>query len=198
MPILKKTHNRALEMVEAAQDRIAKMGFGNPFDDTASELKNETVAVWHEDDMDGNRIWLRAMLDGPRLETETIYDLKTTESAHPKAIAARAKPMGHDMQDVFYRRGVTTLRPHLNGRLKFIFFYVETKYPFSVVPVELNGEFKTIAQSRVERAIHLWRTCLKADHWPAYANGIIKIEPKPWDLMAEFGAENTEAVMAKI
>lgn len=191
-PVLKKNLNRAEEMAGIARDRMVKLGLGNPFDDATSELKNETVAVWTE-----RGIWCRAMLDAPRLEQGIIFDLKTTNSAHPRAIAARAGPMGHHMQDSWYRRAVTTLRPELEGRLKFIFIHVETKYPFAVTPVEMNGEFKTIGTSACEAAIELWRRCTETNHWPAYAEKLITIEPKPWLLVEEFGRETAEETMRK-
>lgn len=157
---------------------------------------SERVMIWHEGDT-----WMRAMCDKLFIDEDAgkavILDLKTTEQAHPKAIRSRILPMGYALQQDFYSGGLRTIRPELAGRIKFYFLFMEVNPPFALVPCELSGEFLAIACSQTSRAISLWRECLKENRWPEYVGAIEKLEPKPYELLEEFGADSLGETMGR-
>ena len=187
----------ALELAQAraatVRKRLDDMGYDYVFRDGLKEC----VIVWQEKD-----IWLRAMIDNLIIDedsrTAEIFDLKTTaKSAHPSACSNLIRSLGYDLSKAFYERAVAAVRPDLNGRIKFRWIFAEVEEPNAVTPVEINGEWATIAYSKCDRAINLWRACMQTDKWPAYTNELVKLEPKPWQLMAESGAESSRDVMEK-
>lgn len=180
-PILERERDRAQRMVDIVQDRLAHRGLEHAF----TGHQNELVAIWKEDD-----IWCRCMMDGPRFDHGVIYDFKTTTSAHPAAIAKKMTEMAIDMQSIWYPRGVVKLKPELAGRLKQVTVFAEVEWPHAVTTVELNGEFIQLAESKVERAVALWRQCMNSKTWPEYSEAILRIGPKPWDMVAEEAARN--------
>lgn len=183
-PIKAADHARAQDATRAWFRQLEDFGLGYVFNPAQGE--SEKVVAWK----DGG-VWCRAMIDRLFLERGYIWDLKCMGvSAHPKACASRIVSMGYDLRSEFYKRGVTTLIPELNGRLKFGFIFAETTPPYAVTPVlELDGMWKTLGVSKMSRAIEAWGKCLAANRWPAYVEKPFVAECPPWELNKEMGAE---------
>jgi hypothetical protein len=37
-----------------------------------------------------------------------------------------------------------------------------------------------MGQEKIDRALRIWRKCLKEDNWPGYSNNISVIDPPAW------------------
>jgi hypothetical protein len=156
---------------------------------------SEQAMVWNE-----GAVWCRALCDRLCINEDNksaiIFDVKTCASAHPMAIEKQMGSMGYNVQADFYSTGLRTLRPDLSGRIRFVFLFIEKKPPFSFVPCEMTGEGYAVACSKTSRAISLWRECTAQNRWPGYCSEVLKIEPKPWELASEIGAESLGEKMA--
>lgn len=182
IPVLQETYERALALKEGAKAEFMRLG-------VAYELslgRSEVVGVWQEEGF-----WLRAMYDRlfMSIDTATVYDLKITENAHPDACKRQIGNMNYHLQDAHYLRGLEKIMPVLAGRTRFIFLFIENAAPFSVTPIELNGEFKKLAAMQWERAFALWKQCLMTDTWPAYTDKLVRVEPPGWLMASELQKE---------
>ncbi len=184
IPALRKVVNRAKEMVKVADKKIAEYGLADDW----MNAQPEVVLVFRD-----GKVLCRAMLDRVFIDRERgrahIFDIKcgvTNPTSLPKHIINQS----YHAQDYFYTRGIEILVPEVVGRIEFTFIHIETEDPYDVVPSRLNGEFKMLGLSKMMRAILLWEKCRAENHWPSYTNAIVKLEPPPWALQAEFGAKS--------
>lgn len=185
IPVVQKTLERARAMVAAILKQLPALGLNQVTQDGQAEV----CGFWKEGDA-----WLRFMCDRLIIwEHEGrghIYDWKTmSQSAHPRACAARIANMGYDIQRAHYLRGLEALRPDLAGRIDFTFLFVETFGPYAVTPIQLDGEWSAIGQSKWERALQKWKECQASGEWPGYAQDTIRLEAPKWALMQEIEAE---------
>ncbi len=182
IPVLQETYERALALEEGAKTEFARLGILEAF----ASGKSEVCAAWQEDGF-----WLRAMFDRLVMTPDfaTVYDLKITESAHPSACAKQIANMNYHLQDHHYLRAIEKLFPPLAGRTKFVFLFIENSAPFSVTPVEINGEWKAMAAMQWERAFALWKKCLTDGVWPTYTDKTVRVEPPGWMMAAELKKE---------
>ena len=178
--ILRKTYDRGIALRDGALGWLDKLGLKTAF----LEAQSEVVALF-----DDATVRCRVMYDKINLSTGQIYDIKITESANPKACERQIVNMSYDLQEVFYRKGVKHLLPMLAGREKFTFLFIENKYPFCVTPMELNGEFQTLGESKYGFAYAVWLLCNQNNQWPAYTDRVVRAAPPGWALNAEFGRD---------
>lgn len=175
VPVLPKQYDRIMAMVNAAR------GFIN-----LSELKGlwdtggpERTIVWQEDG-----IWLRARLDWITADHKIVLDYKTCESAQPDAFIRQLARMNYDLQAAFYRRGVIAL----TGEVPlWSFLAQEADAPHACSLVGMSESYWAIADAKVERAIKIWRECMRTGRWPAYGTRIHYATPPTW-VMAEHEA----------
>lgn len=178
IPVLAHKLPEAQAAANACRAQLDEMGLDYVFSDGLKE----SVLVWREDGT-----WFRAMLDNLIIDEKTkmaeIWDLKTVgRSSHPDACAKQITDMGYDLSLAFHRRGLAALRPELAGRIRMRWIFLEVKPPFAATPVELNGEWDLLAEHNCARAIARWRTCIAEDRWPFYADQVVRLEPKPWQM----------------
>lgn len=141
-------------------------------------MKVERTAVWRE----GGAV-CRARIDA--WDGRTIYDLKTTRDASPVAIERAVRSYDYHVQQAAYVSAVEHIEPHLAGRVRFVFLFVENDTN-EVVPVELDGGLATIGANRWKRAVDVWARCLKANKWPGYApHEAIRVECSEWASTAD-------------
>lgn len=191
VPVLAHKLAEARAMAEAVRSQLDEGGFSRVF----CEGKMEQTICWKSGES-----WLRSRLDNLIINEASqraeIWDLKTTTNANPKAISRKIFDMVYDLQDAFYSAGLAALRPELAGRIDFNFVFAEAAPPFAICIVTLNGEGKTIGVSKFSRALALWEQCMKGGKWPAYLSGsVAKVEPPPWALAGEIGADSISDVM---
>lgn len=181
---LPKTRDRAQAMVAAILKQLPAMGLGYITQDGQSEV----CGFWKE-----GAAWCRFMADRLIIDEKKgraeIWDWKTmSQSAHPRACAARIASMSYDLQRAHYIQGVQALRPDLAGRITHRFIFVETAPPFAVTPVDLDGEWATVGVSKFMRALAKWQECTASGIWPGYGTEVQRLEAPPWALAAEMGA----------
>lgn len=118
-----------------------------------------------------------------------IRDLKTTDNAHPKAIARKMVDMGYDVQAAAYEEAVAALYPWAAGRIEFQFVYVERGFPHAVTVAELAGSMQELGRTRWRRAVETWGRCLATNRWPDYSNIPVRLEALPWQINQDAEAE---------
>ncbi len=190
IPLLKKDVDRAATISGITQSRLKDFGLLEMFDDA----KSEVVLVWEESD----HCWCRAMADKLLIDEERklawFFDLKFTESAQPKWLPKHFGDQNYHVQESWYRRGLSKIRPDLSGRIKFVYFMQETEFPHAAVPVELNGEFQQIGLFKAERAIALWEQCIRTNNWPGYTDKAVTLQPTSWLLAEEMKAQALQSL----
>jgi hypothetical protein len=183
-PLLKDDHERAVRVRDAFFMRLGEFGLREKFEAGRSEVTLLTD--------EGSDAFCRVRLDRLTImETEgkaIIFDPKLCESANPSHLPRQVINMGYVVQEAYYTQALQHVRPDLAGRIKFIYLFQETEFPFAMTPVELNGEFKCIGVSKICRAIDAWKKCLADGRWPGYTKEILTLEPPAWALSAEMGA----------
>lgn len=181
VPVLARQYERAVEVTKIIEAKMAAHGL--PLDG-----KSELVLSWEEESMllEGP-VACRAMLDHFRLKQRQIIDLKTCDSAHPKACIAHAINYGYLIQHAAYASAVGQVFPEIAGRLDFVFVFAEVEPPYCVTPVRLDGSLRQIGEMNWNRAVEVWGQCLSARRWPEYAEEIITLEAPPWLLARELG-----------
>lgn len=108
--------------------------------------------------------WLTTIGDRP-----CIVDVKTANTADPRAFGRKAYDFGYDIQDTFYRDAAEALG---HPDPAFLFIVVEKTRPYPVTVVELDAEAKRIGRARTDRALEIYRDCTAADTWPGYTSEI--------------------------
>jgi len=195
-PVLKDKMQQPIALAQAFRDRVmasdargfyAVNGFSegdtdDPFGESKIEGHCEVAGVV---ELDG--VMCQILLDKIVVTPDfaIIYDIKTTTSAHPKAVAAKIANMGYDIQQEFYTRCTEALLPHYAGRVQFVFLFIESASPYALLPVKLSGKGCAVAASKMERGLATWSSCLSTGEWPGYGHGICAIDPPPWAISAE-------------
>ncbi|MBA9067472.1 hypothetical protein FHR71_001202 [Methylobacterium sp. RAS18] len=172
-PVLYCDLLKAERMVEAVRSRLAE----TPETRGAFEQgAGETSLVWQ----DRLGLWGRAQLDWRGPEPHLIWDLKTTSAGLSDRAIATKIAEGLDIQEHWYRRGLTRLVPDLMGRVRMRFVFVETVEPFECRVIELSGEQQWLGERKAITAAVLFRECLRTGRWPGYAPGISRVEAPAW------------------
>jgi hypothetical protein len=97
------------------------------------------------------------MILPPRSKTAFVFDLKTTQSAHPRAFAKRCEEHGYWMQHAHYSEGVAAL----TGReVEFYFVVVESKFPYACNVQRFKPEDVAKANAARMQALHDLAGCL--------------------------------------
>lgn len=139
--------------------------------------RSEVTAVWQEPVLGGS-IWCRGRMD--HVDSPQIVDLKTARSAHPRACVRHVIEYGYDVQAAAYSRALVAVNPELEGRVDFVFAFVETDPPYAVHCCRLDAMMREHGERRWVRACESWGWCLSRDEWPGYSTGIEYLEAPPW------------------
>jgi hypothetical protein len=151
---------------------------------------NQQTVVW-----DNLGAKCRGRLDHWKPEIATIYDLKTTRSAHPKAVANHMLTYGYDVQAAAYTQAIESIIPSMAGRVRFVFLFVETVKPFATLIAHPAGTMRELGARKWQRACEMWVKCLARKEFPCYGDGETEIEAPPWALIDESnGAANAMEV----
>lgn len=158
-PVLARKHAIANTACAKIRARLSAQGV-----ELAGE--SEVTVVWREQTPHGE-IWARARFD--HLEGATIVDLKTTERATKSACERQIIAMGYDIQRAAYVRALTTIRPELGGRVRFLFAFIETEPPYGVMVADVDSVLRTFGDRRWVDAVDRWAWALQSEHWHGYA-----------------------------
>lgn len=186
-PCLEKDHDRAQLCVAAFWLELDRMGLSADFKAGQSEV----TALWDEEvNTAAGQVKVRCRCRFDRVFNYepkiTVFDLKIGSQSNPAGLGRHIYNENLHVQRDFYMRGAESLnRPVLGGRGRFIFLFMSDKPPFQLVPAELNGEFKMLGVSVVERGLGSWGRCLQTGQWPGYPAIIQQVEPPKFAMNEE-------------
>lgn len=174
IPILFQQLEETREMVAECRRLLPDAEASEAFD---MELgTTERTLVWHE----AGGVVCRCKLDwipnDLKARRAAFYDYKSTRaSAHPDDWSKTGYGFDVDLQAAFYIRGLKKLFGVEEPRMRFV---VQENYePYELSVVELTPAALAFAERKVERALALWRLCMKKDLWPGYPTRIAYIQP---------------------
>lgn len=170
-PMLGKHWDDVQAMVMALEDGLNALTVDPPM---FAEGKPELTLLWDEDG-----VACRARLDWLRDDLAAIDDYKTT-SASAKARTWSEKTMfgiGGDLQAAFYLRGVKAVT---GADARFRFVVQETYPPFALSVVTVGADVLALANAKIDRALGIWRECLKTGEWPGYDRDAYRAELPAW------------------
>lgn len=172
IPVLLDELGAAEYMAKTWRSRLDALGI---------ELSGESeVTIFWEDF--GARC--KARLDHVIRSEGVIYEIKTCESAHPRACRSHVESFGYDIQAEAYKRALEAIDPHSAGRVLFRWLFLEVNPPFDVTPCFPDGSMEQAGALRWEYACKRWAHCLATDTWPGYVHGPEPLEASPWHLSA--------------
>lgn len=179
VPILVARYDALNAAAEAIRRKLLDYGY---------DLRGESeVAIeWFERGINGP-VRCRSMLDHVFINDGVIYDLKTIRSANPKHIARTFIEKGYDLQAACYPRALAALRPHLQGRIRMEFLFLEIKPPYAITPGDAHPVMLEIGKLRWSEAVRIWEDCLAKNAWPAYTNSRTTFEPPVYQINEHLG-----------
>lgn len=182
LAVLAKNFDELRTVTQILERKMVEQ-FGLVIDDMT-----EVVIEWTESSLLLEKpILCRAMLDHFSRGRRQILDIKTCDSAHPRACLAHAINYGYLIQHAAYMSAVGALHPELAGRLDFVFVFAETEPPYVVTPVRLDGQLREIGDMNWRKAVERWGECLTGNQWPPYTEQILTLEAPPYLLNRELG-----------
>ena len=178
VPVLRARYRELAQGAERLRAQCAAMGF-------PLTGQSEVAIEWSEGEDDP--VLCRGRLDHVFLDRGIIYDIKKTRSANPNYLRRNFVELGYAGQYAAYTRALAKLTPEFEGRVDFVFLFMEIEPPYSVVPVRPDGAFKEIGSLRWQRAVDTWRTCLRTNRWPGYCESAITLDAPVWVINQELG-----------
>lgn len=164
--VLRKTYQQGEALAQAAKTHaLGEVLF--------AEGAPEQSVYWH-DDRTGARLRCRPdwMTAGGR---PIQVDVKTTKSAAPRDFEKSCADYGYHQQQALYVDGLAA-----HGiETDFLFFAVESTYPYLCSVVELPSEAVSIGRSLNRAAIDLYAQCMERDDWPGITPIIHRISLPP-------------------
>lgn len=188
VPVLAKVYDAACALADDVGAQLRALGI-----DLATG-ESEVSVEWTETTDDGTDVLCRGRMDHLWLDRGLILDLKTCQSAHPRAVTKHVEAYGYHIQRAAYVSAMNKIRPDLAGRNPdpFTFVFCETlpaasKRRAIVQPVKLDALFRETGERRWKRAVETWARCIATDEWPAYAptGETMVVEAPGWTLAEE-------------
>lgn len=179
--LLARHVDAVFNMVTAAKEFIANSEIADEWKHADSEVT--AVAIDHSGAV------LRCRYDRISKSRRFIADYKSTEDASPDTFSRQITRMGYHIQDAFYRRIA-----QINGVVgpRFVFLAQSVEAPHECSLHACDPALQEIAEAEVQRAIDLWRECMKAKNWPSYGGRIHYAMPTTW-MMQEHELRMLEA-----
>ena len=170
IPVLRPTYDNAQKLRDECFNWLGEYGLAAEWADG----KSEVTCIWHPE----AGLYARCRVDRLTLGVSqtTIFDLKISGSADPAFAARNIYDMGYDIKACHLAAGVTAAHPESVGRTRVIYVYVENKFPFLCTPVQMDGMYQAIGQTRYDRALKRWGEGIRNGKWPSYAAGIVRLE----------------------
>lgn len=185
--VLQKIYDKGEALRKGAMHWMKQLGI---LDDFQKAAKEHTF-IWRDDEN-----YMRSMIDATYVDhgvaTGQIFDVKITNDASPGACERRISDMCYSLQAHFQQEALKSIHReiglHIEGRIKHLFLFIESEYPFMVTPMDLSGELAAIGRSQYNRARNTWKRCIAANRWPTYCAGVVTASAKPWDSQREMEA----------
>lgn len=135
----------------------------------------ETSVFW-EDPVYGFQCKLRADYLNP--EERAIVDIKTASNITKEGLQRAVSNFNYHWQDFWYKRGMNVVYPGTYEM--FVFIFVETKRPYSVVSRVLDADSMKAAQKEIEPLLHVYNECFSENRWPGIPDEIDLMGLPPW------------------
>lgn len=171
IPVLTHHATAVTQMTNAVAAQLAKLNIDPvPLTDGTPE---QTI-VWDEDG-----VACRCRVDWLRNDYTQIHDVKTTSRVgHPSGWAQKTLyDTGCDLQAAAYIRAV---RAATGVTPEFRWVLIEKTPPYAVSVIAPEASVLAIGEDKWERALALWRECLRTDEWPAYGTELHWAELPVW------------------
>lgn len=110
-----------------------------------------------------------------------IGDLKTTSDGSPKGFAKSASTYRYPMQSVWYSTAVA-MSLNLEVRPGWLWVTVESQSPYAVTVYSIDDDAWDLGQRQMDYCIDLYKRCQDSGEWPAYGNGIQRLQLPKWAL----------------
>ena len=111
-------------------------------------------------------------------EQWVICDLKTTDDASPEAFAKKVANLDYDMQKSFYSQVLAQVH-QLEISPMWFWIVVEKSAPFTCA-VYSSEQWDESGDSKLERALELYKQCIANNQWPQPFAGITTLERPKW------------------
>lgn len=169
-PILQRHYADVMAMVTAADAFIQKSEIAEYWKDAESELTGVVLE-------DG--VWMRCRFDRITRNRRFIFDYKSTTDAAPEPFSRLLVRMGYHIQEAFYRRIARAL-----GAVgpRFVFLAQSVEPPYECSLHGCHTSLQEIADAEVERAIGMWRQCVKTKEWPSHGGRVHWAMPSTWQI----------------
>lgn len=150
--------------------------------------QSELAVEWYEPSRRGP-VLCRCMFDHVWIDAGRILDLKFVGNAETQQLERSAERFGYAIQAHAYKRALVALRPKLEGRVEFLFAFVESDRPHALNLTAPDGSLREIGERRWRRAVERWAECMetygKDTPWPGYGGGINRLSAPAWALARE-------------
>lgn len=183
-PVLKKDVLRIEYAVQAWRDQLANFGI-------ALDGRSEVSAFWEERDDSGHPVPCRGRFDHWDEKRAIVWDVKTSRSAHPRAIQKHIESYGYEIQAAAYRSAISKLHPELAGRVRYGWLFCEVEPPYVVTPAFPAESLAELGKLRWQQAVSLWSHHLRSKTWPGYVSAPVRIEASPWAMRDAYEEEET-------
>lgn len=183
IPVLQREHEEYVGMLERIEANVRAYGIHLSGD-------SEVQVAWEEPGSLGP-VLCRGMMDHVIVNDGVIYDVKKTESANPKAVGRAMMNYGYAIQHAAYCSALDKLRPELEGRIDFVFVFIEIEPPYAVWSARPSGMLRELGDLQWGRAVRLWEHCLATNTWNGYGPDIGVIEAPAYALNEEVLKEMT-------
>lgn len=182
IPMLPDDYLSVTGAVVAAKAFVAKSEIAGVFD----AGKPEQTLIWQE-----GAVTCKARPDWLSADHSIMLHVKTTKgSASPFAFPRVVDGMGYDVALMFYERGLLSVSEFASASgCRSIILAIEQEPPHGCALYDLDPAKASLATSKVNRAISAWQECTASGKWPCYDRRIHSIEPKPWQIAEEEGAQ---------
>lgn len=180
VPMLQREMGALTEAVPVIRDRLHRLGYDFQGD-------SEVTMVWS---IDGTQHRCRA--DHLEESDGWILDLKSTADANPQSLDRLIVAQDYHLQAAAEIEALETLRPDLQGRVRFVDVFFELEYPYWCVDIEHTESMLELGRHRWERARRIWQQCLDSGAWNGYKEETGRRAPlrafaPPWAYNKEFG-----------
>lgn len=172
------------------------------FDILRGSEKQVLVEGVYRDKDTGLTIPAKCLIDivpGDGAYKNSLADLKTTRSAHPRTWLNSVHTFGYDAQAAM----CLWMYCAATGEDRNTFYHViqENVHPYQIARRFLSHEFVEIGRVKIVNALRKYCKCLKTDIWPNWDdnsgfNGWSLVEPAPWMMAIEDTPEPVEEIEA--
>ena len=143
--------------------------------------KSEVTIVWEED---GCLFRIRP----DRLAAGLCGDMKTTKTTAEPDRWGRTQlfGMGYYIAAAFYRRDILAAT---GNKVEFVYLAQEQDPPFLCSLIGVDPMAQQLGRAKAERAIAIWKQCMRSGTWPGYPTRVAYPETPQWEVAREEAVE---------